>query len=210
MSCHSKNNKGFTLVEILITIFIVTVILTVVVTRQPTYTEGVTITNIADQIGTAVSQAQTYSIGVRELSPGSNNFSTSYGLALSLTDTDSANSYIYFVDRNGNGYYDSDWSCPVGGLSECLEKIVFPKGYFIESLCTTYLNANDWCRVRRVDVTFLRPSTEAKSVFTTENGQSPPQVNDARYSGVKLELRGPSGLAKAVIIDRQSGLISIP
>ena len=131
MSYYFKNNyyastvrsAGFTLIELLVSISIVFVIIAMIVFGQSTYTDNVALTNLADEISLAIDQAQAYGIGVKEFSPGSNNFDISYGLTFNITDNGSNTDYLSFADRNSNEIYDEDWSCPIGGASECLEKI---------------------------------------------------------------------------------------
>ena len=128
---NSKINKGFTLTEFLISIALASLILTVVVSSQSTYTDGVALTNLADEISSVVFQAQAYSTGVKEFSPASSEFSASYGLTFSLLGSGSNKAYLSFGDRNGNKIYDGDWSCPTGGASECLGKVDIPPRNYI-------------------------------------------------------------------------------
>src|SRR3989344_9205535 len=106
MSHYSRNNHGFTLMELLVSIAIVSVILTVVVSSQSTYNDEAVLVNLADEISSTVSQAQAYGTGVREFSPASGEFSASFGLTFSLLASGSNKAYLSFADRNGNKVYD--------------------------------------------------------------------------------------------------------
>ena len=118
MSYHfNKKNSGFTLIELLISIAIISVILATVILRQSAYTDVITLSNLADEIGSTISQTQAYGIGVKEFTPGSSEFSASYGLTVSILSSGSNTAFLTFADRNGNNYYDGNWSCPVGGVS---------------------------------------------------------------------------------------------
>ena len=132
MSLYSKDNCGFTLIELLVSISIVSVILTVIVLNQSTYTDSIALFNLADEISSTVSQAQAYGIGVREFSPGSSEFSISYGLTFNILASGSNKAYLSFADRNNNKIYDGNWSCPTGGASECLGKVDITRNSFIE------------------------------------------------------------------------------
>src|SRR3989338_6334842 len=98
MSHRSRNNRGFTITELIVALGIASVIMTVIILRQSAYTDGAALTNLADDIGSTISQAQTYGIGVKELSTGSSDFSAAYGLAFSLLASDGSNS-AYKIGR---------------------------------------------------------------------------------------------------------------
>lgn len=214
MSHYSRNNHGlpagsvagFTLMELLVSIAIVSVILTVVVLNQSTYTDGAALTNLADEISSTISQTQAYGIGVREFSPGSSEFSASFGLTFSLLGSGSNVAYLSFADRNGNKVYDGDWSCPVGGTSECREKVPIVHGNYIESLCAVMIPGPDLCiDVGRVDISFARPSTEAQILFFNNGGNL---FNPAGQKGVRIVLRSPNGLTRSVVV-YTTGQISV-
>ncbi|MDP3875088.1 MAG: prepilin-type N-terminal cleavage/methylation domain-containing protein [bacterium] len=192
-----SESKGFTLIELLVSIAIVSVILTVVVSSQSTYNDGVVLANLADEISSTISQAQVYGIGVREFSPGSSEFSISYGLTFSLLGSGSNIAYLSFADRNGNKIYDGDWSCPIGGASECLGKVDITRNNFIESLCVVRTSGGDLCNVGRVDISFDRPSIEAQLLFFSTGGEP---FNPANIKGAKIVLKSPGGLTRLVTV----------
>ncbi len=207
----TKMNQGFTLTEFLISIAIASVILTVVVSNQSTYTDRVALTSLADEISSMVFQAQAYSTGVKEFSPASSEFSASYGLTFSLLNSGSNKAYLSFADRNevgggfSNGIYDGDWSCPIGGASECLGKVDISRGNYIESLCATRKlgpgagGQPDVCtNVGRMDISFAYSSGEARLLFFNNGGELFSPAYDV--NGAKIVLRSPSGLSRSVII----------
>ncbi len=214
MSYHSRNNHslsagpvaGFTLIELLVSIAIVSVILTIIVSNQSTYTDNAALSNLSDQIGLTLSQAQAYGIGVRELFPGSSDFSASYGLVFSLLDSGSDSVYLSFADRNGNKLYDGDWSCPTGGISECIEKTDISRGNRIDSLCVVRAADTDICGIGRVDISFIRPNTEAQIIFFDAGGGT---LNPPGSIGARVILRSPGALTKSVVIYK-TGQISVP
>lgn len=191
--------------ELLVSIGIAAVIITVVVLNQSKYTDGAALTNLADEISSTIAQAQVYGVGVREFSPGSSEFSASYGLSFSLLGSGSPTAYIYFADRNGNKIYDGDWTCPIGGTSECLGKIAISRGNSIEELCVVR-DANEICPVGRADISFARPSTQAQLKFFNTGG-SP--YSPAGIRGARIRLSSPGGLTKSVIV-YSTGQISVP
>src|SRR3989338_8159589 len=204
MSHYSRKNLGFTLVELLVSIAIVSVILTVIVSNQSTYTDGVALTNLADEISSTISQAQAYGIGVREFSPSSSEFSASYGLTFSLLGSGFNKAYLFFGDRNGNKIYDGDWSCPIGGASECLERIDISRGNYIESLCVLYYTSPiyyvDNCDVGRVDISFAYSSGETQLLFYKTSGNLFNLKELTQTEGAKIVLKSPGGLSWSVVV----------
>ena len=199
-------NKGFTLPELLVSITIMLLILTVIVRSQSGYTDTLALTNSVDEIGLALSQAQAYGIAVRELTPGSSDFSASYGLAFSLLGPNTNDAYISFADRNGNKIYDGDWSCPTGPGAECQVKNLISRNNRISSLCSVSSSGGDNCSVARVDVNFTRPNTQSRIAFFNNGGV---QFNPGNSIGARITLRSPAGVTRSVII-YQNGQISVP
>ncbi|MBI2065602.1 MAG: type II secretion system protein [Candidatus Zambryskibacteria bacterium] len=164
---NSRSERGFTLLELIISIGIVAVILTVVVSNQSTYTDG----------------AATFSL----LTFGSNT------------------AYLYFADRNGDEYYNGDWSCPIGGASECLEKVDILRGNYIEDICALRTSGTDLCNLGRVDISFARPNIEAVIHFFNNGGEF---YNPANIKAAEIRLKSPGGAARSVIV-YTTGQISV-
>lgn len=198
-------SKGFTLTEVLVTLSIVTVIITAILLNQSAYVEAASLANLSDEIATRVVQAQVYGIAVRESTPGSSDFTGSYGVILSLLSGGSDKDYLAFVDRNSNEIYDGGFDCEAGGFSECLEKVPILRGNYISDLCVIRSSGGDQCNTaKRVDVSFLRPVTEARIKLFNSGGQ---EYNPSNMIGVRLILKSPSGLTRSVAI-YQSGQVS--
>lgn len=200
---HYSRNKGFTLIELLVSISILSIILTVIVLNQSTYTDGAALTNLADEISSTISQAQAYGIGVKGLS---NDFSASYGVTFSLLSSGSNTAYLNFVDRNDDKIYGGDWSCPMGGASECLSRVDISRGNIIDRICAVKISGSDNCNVARVDISFTRPSTEAQiALFNSSGNPSSLQSNE---KGVRVELKSPRGATRSVTVYK-TGQISV-
>lgn len=184
--------------EMLATLGIASVILSVVISSQSKYLSNSSLYNLADEIGLTISQAQSYGIAVKEVTPGSSDFTASFGLTVSLLETGSDTAYIFFADKNANQAYDGDWTCPSGEESECIEKTDMSRGNYVDSICIVRTNGADQCNsASRVDVTFTRPSTDAQVSLYNSNGQlfTPPNLK-----GVKIVLMSPDGGSRDVTV----------
>jgi len=193
----ARRRDGFTITELILSVSILVAIMAMVLLNQSTYTDEVVLSNAADEISSTISQAQLYATGVREFTPGSSEFDISYGLTFSLLSSGSDEVYIYFADRNGNGIYDDDWSCPTSNSSECLDRADLSSGNRINALCFVRTFDTDDCNVGRIDVSFFRPSIEARILLFDTSGHS---MSPANIKGAKVILESPRGLARSVTV----------
>ena len=196
----STRSTGFTLVELLVSISIVALILTTILSSQTKYTDRLALSNLANEVSLTISQAQAYGSGVREFSPGSGEFSASYGLTFSLLGSGSNMAYLSFADRNGNKVYDGDWSCPIGGASECLEKVNISRDNYIDELCRVRNNpVNPYqCEIGRIDISFTRPNLEAQIKFFNQSGN--PVEDNPEFIGARISVRSPGGANRSIIV----------
>lgn len=202
----SAYSHGFTLVELVVTLGIVVVILSVIMMNQSQYVEGAILNNLADDIGLTFSQAQAYGIGVKESLVGSADFSAAYGMTVNLLSNGSNMASLFFADKNGDHVYNGDWTCPIGGSSECLEKKTITRGNYIDRLCLVLSFGENECTTpKRTDIVYIRPNTEAQITLFDSTGSV---YNPVAWLGVKIVFKSPSGLSRAVIIYK-SGQISV-
>ncbi|MFH1473080.1 MAG: prepilin-type N-terminal cleavage/methylation domain-containing protein [bacterium] len=200
--------KGFTLVELTVSLGIMTLILTMVLSNQSQYTEGSTLVNLADEIGLTITQAQTYGVSVKEFSPGTSEFSAAYGVEFNITSSGSNDAYIFFADRevgSVTGVYESGWTCPTDASSECLTKTNIARNNKIATICSIPNSGPESCNVGKLDVTFVRPLTNANLEFFDLNGA---YLSLSNIKGARIGLISPSGTTRSVTV-YTTGQISI-
>lgn len=202
-----QGKRGFTLIELLVSLAIMAVITTVIMFNQGNYTDAAALRNAADDLGLTFTEAQTYGIAVRERQADSSDFTSAYGVSITLLEQGAQTGYISFFDRNANEYYDSGWGCPPAETgSECRGKTIFPRGAYVESFCILRSSGGDICNnVSRVDVAFHRPNPEAQLMFFNSGGN---QYAPANIIGALIRLRSPGGLTREVKV-YNTGQISI-
>ena len=186
-----NNTKGFTLVELLITISIVTVIMSVVIFNYGGFLDTLALSAAEQDLAIAVREAQTYGLSVKEVSAGSGQFNSAYGLYVSPASAPTE--YDVFVDKNGNGLYDVGSGCG-SGSTECIEKFVFRDGVTVSSIC----DASNNCPPTNADnlqISFLRPSPDATINFVTSAGG----IVETSVSS-KVVLTSPQGKNETVTI----------
>lgn len=211
MSLTFKLNKGFSLVELMVTIAIMVIITGVVVSGTNNSRDIQTLNGLMNTLSLDIRQMQVYGVSVREYSPGTNEFNDEYGVYTALTAGQILGSPVYgstfyetFVDRDNNGIAND--LCSSGPGYECLSYVSLPTGYTIGA-CRIPLVGQENCALGTVSVTFLRPSITARILLTDSNGTL---ISPVGLKGVRLKITpaNPSLPSKSVII-YTTGQISI-
>ncbi len=176
-------NKGFTLVELLVSISIFTLITSVAVYNHAKFNNSVLLTNLAYEIGLSVRQAQFYGISVRQ--NASFSFNSGYGVHFNpATPT----AYTLFEDKTGGTSH-------VWDSGEDLQNFTISKGNKILKVC---VDGN--CNSTIVDISFIRPNPDA---FITTGG------SNGSYKGeADICVASPDGTVRKVIVE-STGQISV-
>ncbi|MDB5266944.1 MAG: hypothetical protein JWN89_759 [Parcubacteria group bacterium] len=204
---REANRAGYTLIELLVSIGIMLAIISTVFYNQSKYSQSSSLKNAANEVSLSIRQAQVYGISVKELTPGSDDFTHAYGTSFSIMSGEGS-AYILFADRFPyDSMYNDTWSCPTGGSSECMQKINMTTGNSITGLCVIQANSNEICNnVGRVDIAFLRPSTDAKLMFFNGSGNS---FSPGNIIGARIILTSStSGLTRSIVV-YTTGQISV-
>lgn len=195
-----KPRRGFTLIELIVSIAIFITITSVVMVSQRRFGGQILISNLAYDIALGIHQAQVYGISVKAISTG--EFTKSYGIHFQ-----NSKYYILFVDTDDDGIYDisdSGSSCIAGG--ECISFYRIEQGNSITSICATgspSLCSSDGSVA--LDVTFKRPEPEPV-IRTTVNGGVP--SSPGTYSTAYVVVMSPQGLTRKITV-LQSGQVSV-
>ena len=163
------HSAGFTLVELLVSISIMVLIMSVVLINYHRFDTTFSTTNLAYDIALSIRQAQSYGISVHAnttISNNTNNAQYQFGYGIHFSGADDTH-YILFADNTaGQGtedYYDSTSGNVCGG--ECLQEYTLTSGYSIVGICTYSSDASVCNNLigssGTVDITFLRPDPDA-------------------------------------------------
>ena len=205
---YKKLQKGFTVVEVLVSVAIVVAILAIVVFNQGDFNDQFGLTTNVSDVELQLRQAQVYGVSVREFVPSGGEFTAAYGVSMNLTSQGISNGYLFFADRGTkNGAYDGSSTCLTGGANECIARFTFSRGVTLSQVCVIQSNGSESCtpNVSRVDVSFLRPDPSARiTFFNSSNGQ----VVYPGHRGARIELASPRGKTRSVVIFT-TGQISI-
>jgi prepilin-type N-terminal cleavage/methylation domain-containing protein len=183
--------KGFTLIELMIVIALITIMASVFLLGRNQYSDRLNLKTQSYALASLIRQAQAYSLGVRA---NNGNFNSSYGI--SVTKSAPA-TVVFFVDTNKNGKYDSS-------NSESIDSYDMADGTQIVDICGLTSGAENCSNLDRVDVTFARPSPVAVIKFLNSGGSD---VLGRNPPG-KIYLQSASGSRVSITLDI-TGQVSI-
>lgn len=192
----SSSLKGFTLVELLISISIFTLITTVSVFNYSSFNSSVALTNLAYEIALSVRQAQFYGITVKQSSSAlvaEELFSSGYGVHFERNSA----SYVLFEDKSVVNHVYSP-------STELLETYTIQKGNKIAKMCVNSLSGLD-CTPTSLDLSFVRPNPDTYMAVGM-NGN--PAVLDLLKNKAIICLTSPKGDYRKVVVE-STGQISV-
>ncbi len=189
-----KNNKkkknlvqGFTLVEMMVVLFITSIIASMVVFKYRDFSDSIELENMALDVVLSVREAQVFGISSRGTTT-MESFFHAYGVSFSSADP---TSYFSFIDSDGdNLWYDS--------FGEQFRKVTFKQGYSISNLCVITPPSASWdCTTPTVlNILFQRPDVNA-IIKTAVNSTS---------TLARIEFISPSGATTSVNVS-ESGQV---
>lgn len=194
MSKFLKNTKlkfcrGFTLVEMLVSVGIFMILTSMVVYNYSDFNSNIIVTNVAYDVALALRQAQVYGLSVRG---NTSVFSAGYGININKTKL---SELVLFADLNNNGLYDQSDSK--------VETFSFPPNYRISDFCfgsdENTLACGSSLAVTDLAVVFERPNPDA--IIKDSNGDS--------YGVAKITVTSPSGARSKSVFVYSTGQISV-
>jgi prepilin-type N-terminal cleavage/methylation domain-containing protein len=179
-----KNNtrRGFTLVELLVTISILVVITAIILVNQNRFGGTISLSNLAYQLALTIRQAQTYGVSVLETGAGTGNFQAAYGVHFT---SGTPTSYILFRDFDGSGRYS--------GPTENMVFLSIQNGNRIYSICGTLAGGTVKCNptITSLDILFTRPDPDA--IIRTD-------IIADTYQSAQITLQSGQGLLRTVTV----------
>lgn len=175
--------KGFTLVELLISIAIFTVITSVAVFNNAQFNGSVLLTNLVYEIALSIREAQQYGISVKESS--SSNFNSGYGVHFDMSNP---TQYVLFEDTPSGTQHVFDVS------DVTLQTYTISKGDKISKVC---LDGSKPCSATTVDISFERPNPDAY-IYSSSGSHSQAEVC----------VTSPQGMIRKITVE-STGQISV-
>ncbi|MEQ1561483.1 MAG: type II secretion system protein [Nitrospira sp.] len=185
-------SKAFTLIEILTSVAILTVIMSVVIFNYSKFNNNIALSSAGQEITVAVRQAQVYGLSVKETSTGSGQFNTAYGIHFQPSDP---TNYYVFADKNGNSVYDVGGGC--GSVNtECIEKFSLKNGVKIFDICNES-SCSPLPGQNKLNILFKRPETNAIIYFGNNFGVN----SSGPYQTGKIILISPNSKESTITVE---------
>ena len=185
--------SGFTVVEMLVSIGIVTLIMSSVLFNYSTFGDNLSLSSAGQELAITIRQSQTYGLTVKEVSLGGGKFDAAYGMNFNLSDD---SSYYLFADTINNSVYDVVSGCGSGPTNtECIEKFNLRNGIKISRICDASSCSPSGSTM--LNITFKRPNPDANINFTNSGGGI---VVSASPTG-KIELVSPKGKTLTITVE---------
>ena len=183
------NHSGFSLVELMVTIGIVTLVTGVVLIRYSSFNSVVILKSQAYEMGLDIREAQVFGVSV---GGSTGQFREAYGMYINLS---TPNIYTLFQDAPGSG---TDLVYDAG--EEVGEVYVIDPRFTILEICTTFAATYDCAGATEASIAFKRPDFDARM---TTNGEPNPQQIEIVIAAVE----DPS--VRRTVVVYASGQISI-
>jgi prepilin-type N-terminal cleavage/methylation domain-containing protein len=192
-----KNQKGFTLVEIVVVVGIFAVVSSILLFNYADFSTRVTLRNLTQEVALSIRKTQTLATSVRGADVNNAFASTrGYGIAFKVTPESIQHGgggfsyYDIFRDENGDGLYNEGPNCgsPTIG-SECLERFHITTGDRIFRICTPGDCTNSQAYFGRnfledVVIYFRRPNPDAR-IYRTNASTTPLSYVDIHIASRK-------------------------
>ena len=196
------HKKGFTLIELMVTVTIMMIMTSVVLFDYNTFNDSSVLNNLAYDMSLTIRQAQVYGTAVRENGNGTsagspitvgsvNNFVSSYGVHF---DHNNPNSFTLFT-ADITGTYDP---------ANVLQTYQFQRGIKISQLCASY-PCLDATTLGTIDIVFKRPDPEANITASVDGTASVGQV----VSSANIVLQNGNGAISKSVVVYSTGQISV-
>lgn len=191
---------GFTLVELLVSIFIIVLLAGIIFASYRTGGQQFALQRSANKLAQDIRRVQQMAMSAKETNlggqvPAGQEFVPKGGYGISFDTISSNSSYMIFADCNENRQYTSGNVCVSDSYPEDVETIELEKGVQIKDIQKEGGGSPD-----RIDITFVPPDPEIHIV--------PPAGGEPSWCEIILVLIADSSKTKTITINK-AGLIEI-
>jgi prepilin-type N-terminal cleavage/methylation domain-containing protein len=197
------HTKGFTIIELIVSIAIFAGMTALVVARYGTFSQSTLLTNMAYDVALLVRTAQTYGLSVKSVQVNNTDvFNRSYGLHFDMSPTQT-NKIVFFTDTNSNYIYNS---------GEEISTYTLTQGAHISQIClgSDLGSCTQLDQTNTLDITYKRPNPNA-IVYCLSGAAACTSIssNPITEPVVLLTLASSNGAYTQTVYIRRNGQISV-
>ncbi len=160
----SKRSSGFTIIELMVSISIMSVLLSLVLYNYRTFSNRLAVSGNAQDLNLTIRQTQAFRTSTQESSAGAGDFTTPYGLVFRrVTQGDPMATYLLFADKDGNNRYNSSLTYCLPD-TECVQQLALRDNVAVGYIKTA---GDAQCDVNPEYVTILFKRATADPVIST-------------------------------------------
>lgn len=195
-----ENKKGFTLIELMVTVGIFVLMTGVLLAKYGSFNQGIILTNLAYDVALNIRTAQSSGLNVKSTPANSSvNFSSQFNYPFGVHFTSGSSAFVNFADAN----YNNDTGIGRYESSEAISSVNIKRGSTVSSLCAGANENSCDNTILELDITFKRPDPVAHivsvgtgDVVKSENGYA------------EITLRSVDGTTRKVVV-RSTGQIAV-
>ena len=177
----SNAERGFTLVELVVTISIFVVVSTLVFANYPKFKSQLSLKKTSQEIAFAVREAQVYSLSVKSYD---NNFNIGYGVHF---DKNKSSNVILFADVDNSKEYNNG--------DKIVKEYAIQTNISIISLCGNENNPPTSCELSKLNAVYLRPNP-----IINLSGRSGDDSLVSNLSDIEIIISSSGEITKKIII----------
>ncbi len=198
--------KGFTLIELMVVVGIFAFMSALILANYPRFNAQIILENTAHEVALEVRQAQSFGLGVRETSRGSEEY-PAYGVYIDEIDGDSENKTKVHL------YADEDESQTYTNMAERIEVLTL-RNHYVAALCgdmkkdypsvgpfrtidevIDFSNAHPlYCDKDSIDILFTRPNPDAALKSYIDGG------SETEHNDIAIIVSTPKGDVRSVVV----------
>jgi len=200
-------NRGFTLVELVVSIAIFVMMTALVVAKYGAFNQSTLLTDTAYDVALALHTAESYGLSVKNnFAASGGNFTAPYGIdfdvdpaghSCGLTMSNSTN-LILFADFDPIGAPDG--LCSSG--DSAITTYTLTRGAYVSALCVGTVGS---CTpVNKLDINFIRPDPEANICYHDQGADT----TSCNYSHAEITIKASDGSTRMIAVEH-NGQISV-
>ncbi len=205
---HSKKNqRGFTLIELIVSIFIITLVSGVIIFQYTKFDGQLLLKNLAFEVALSVRDAQQRGVTAQDTKVGA----TTYAYGVHFTHA-APTQYIIFRDANNDRTYDAGEAVSTFTMSRgnSIKPLPSPLSSGRGGLCAGDRDSGgifnrEECWISTLDVMFVRPNPDA---FFARTGTLPSPVGT--ISEVEITLINSRNTIERSVRITNTGQVSVP